>query len=165
MHYNFIYFSLYRSLYDCGVEDQATVRMISLSPRHPMVMVLFVKCLNGDIFHINAERSDKIINVKTEIQRNRGLDPAVQVLIWAGQELLNEKTLEEYDIGNQFTIYLMVRQAVSNIFVQTLNGQTIKLKVMRKKKSVFIARNLLFLNFCTCSSFKEIKKELHVWFF
>ena len=141
MHYNFIYFSIYRSLYECGVEDQATVRMISLARRPEGIMVIFIKCLNGDIFMIDIDRSQTIATMKAEIQHTKGVDPAVQVLIWAGEQLLDEKTVEEYQMENHSTIYMMVRQPISEISIQALNCQTIKIRVRRK--SVSTARNLL----------------------
>ena len=141
MHYNFIYFSIYRSLYECEVEDQATVRMISLAPRPEGMIVIFIKCLNGDVFMIDVERYQTIGTMKAEIQHTKGVDPAVQVLIWAGQQLLDERTVEEYQIENHSTIYMMIRQPISEISIQALNCQTFKLRVRRK--SVSTARNLL----------------------
>ena len=135
------YFSLYRSLYECGVEDQATVRMITLARRPEGIMVLFIKCTDGDVFMIDIERSQTMAAIKAEIQHTKGVDPAVQVLIWAGEQLLDEKTVEEYQIENHSTIYMVIRPPISEISIQALNCQTIKIRVRRK--SVSTARNLL----------------------
>lgn len=73
---------------------------------------LFVKTLTGKTITLNGiSSSDTILSVKTRVQEKEGIPPAQQRLIYAGQQLADEKTLAECGIQRESTLQLLLRLA------------------------------------------------------
>ena len=71
---------------------------------------LFVKTLTGKTITLNGiSSSDTILSVKTRVQEKEGIPPAQQRLIYAGQQLADEKTLAECGIQRESTLQLLLR--------------------------------------------------------
>ena len=124
--YNIIWQFLIDSLLDKNHKNRPNIDEIcdlvtNLSNR----IQIYVKLISNKTFVLDVIPLNTIKNIKEIIKDKEGIPLEEQNLIYSGKRLLDDKTLEYYDIGNEFIIFLLLKRETIQIFIQVLNGKTI----------------------------------------
>lgn len=86
-------------------------------------MLLQVKTLSGYIYGLDVEESDTIYNVMVKIEDMGGPEIEKQKIIWAGKYLDPHKTCEFYNINDDDTVHLVIKENKEKL-VKIINKDT-----------------------------------------
>ena len=118
-----------RTLSDYNIQKESTLHLV-LRLRS---MEVCVKSLTGTVLTLKVGPSDTIKSLKALIQKERGIPPDQQHLLFAGKKLDDDRTLSDCGVKNESTLHLVTytsgHMAKVFISVMLLTSEKIKLQV------------------------------------
>ena len=104
-------------------------------------MLIYIKTLSEKKITIDVQPSNTIIDIKEKIKEKENIHPARQKLLFRGTELINNKTLVDYNIKNESILQLIIKSPIL-FFVKTITNQTIMVKAQLSDTILYIKQEI-----------------------
>ncbi|CAO2205635.1 unnamed protein product [Urochloa humidicola] len=114
------------TLADYNIQHQSTVDL------HEKMQIHVKETLQGLIFTVDVDNSCTIDNIKDKIEDANGFSKSRQCLIFDGQQLEGKRTLADYNICKDSTLFLVLypcSRGRMQIFVKMLDPKTVTFEV------------------------------------
>ncbi len=96
--------------------------MLSASMVTAFAMQIYVETVDGNTITLEVEPNDSIDAVKAKVYEREGIHPGHQILLLAGKQLEEGKTLSDYNIMKETTMQLVVNECRYTDGVCTICG-------------------------------------------
>jgi len=93
-----------RTLSDYNIQNESTLHLLL---RLIGGMQIYVKTITKKIIPFEVDHCETILDLKTKIQDSQGYSIETQRLIFAGKQLEDGKTLNDYNVQRESTIHLV----------------------------------------------------------
>jgi ubiquitin C len=91
---------------------------------------LFVQTARGQTVALSVTNSEAVESIRQRVAEREGVPAGEQRLIFAGKQLEDGRTLEDYAVPNDATLQAAYRlRGGMQVFVKTLTGKTVTLEV------------------------------------
>ncbi|CAD8127647.1 unnamed protein product [Paramecium sonneborni] len=101
-----------KTLLEYEIQHESSIHLVlrlAVPETKDGIMNIFVKNLTGKCLRIEAQSSDTVGTFKGKIANQEDIPPNQQTLIFAGQQLEDERTLSDYNIQNESTLHLVLK--------------------------------------------------------
>jgi len=71
-------------------------------------MLLKVKTLTGKEIEIDIDPTDQVQRIKERVEEKEGIPPSQQRLIYAGKQMNDDKTADDYKISGGSVLHLVL---------------------------------------------------------
>ena len=116
-----------RTVADYNIQKDSTIHLVL---RLRGGSQIFVKTLSGRSITLNVEKTDTIEELKTKIREKESIPEDQQRLVFAGKCLDDGKTVGDYNIQSESTVFMLLRlRGGMMLFMKNLEGKTITLDV------------------------------------
>ena len=113
-----------KNLFDYNIQNY----FIYLDLRIKGVIKILFTMLTGKNFYLLVQSSDTLKETKIKIENKEKIPLEQQRLLFAGKELEDNKTFNDYNIKNEDTIHLALRlKGVIKILIKTINQKILNL--------------------------------------
>ncbi len=123
-----------KKLRDCEIQDGSVLDLIATvtTLTHSTTdILLFVKTLTGKTLTLTVTPTDKVLDLKNQIQEKEGILVSHQCLVAAGRQLENDVDVSSCNVQNQSVLHLVLRlpsQGPVHLSVRTHNGRNFQLE-------------------------------------
>lgn len=90
-----------------GIAVAAAAAALVASPA--LAETIFIKTLTGKTITVETELSDTVLAVKQKVQKQEGIPPEQQRLLFTGKQLEDDRTLADYAVKDNSVLHLVLR--------------------------------------------------------